>query len=109
MSRNLILAARLVAIFGTLFLASLALGVSGDGLAIGDLIVALIIQLMPALIVAAFLVLAWRYPFAGGMIFVLLGFVPFVFIAAPLADNLMLGLPFLIAGGLFVTGAMTKS
>jgi hypothetical protein len=108
MSSNLILAARLVAIFGILFLASFALDVFGSGLAIGDLIVALIIHLMPALIVAAFLGLAWRFPFAGGLIFVLFGIVPVVFIAAPFSDNLLLGMPFLVAGALFIGGAVTK-
>jgi hypothetical protein len=95
---------RLLAIFGILFLALFALDVFGAGYAPGELMVALLMHLLPNLALLAALLIAWRWRRAGGALFVLLGVVSIFFFRTyrdPITF-LIVSLPVLVVGGLFL-------
>lgn len=106
MADILILAARLVAIAGILFLSVFALDVFGTGAPWHEVALGLVIHLIPNLVLAGVLVLAWLRPVIGGGIYLALSVVPFVLLGNPAWVNAMLAGPFAVSGLLFVIGGL---
>jgi hypothetical protein len=64
---------RILGLVFAAFLSVFALDVFGEGYTFWRTIVALVMHLVPAMIVLAALAIAWRWPWAGGIVFVALG------------------------------------
>lgn len=94
--------ARVLAIAGILFISMFALDVFVPGEPWHRVAIALFMHLLPSFVLLAILVIAWRVEWLGGAIFVLAGLSPFALLSNPAWVNLMLGGPFLLAGGLFL-------
>ena len=58
-------------------------------------------HLIPSVVLALLLALAWRYEAAGGIIFITVSLIPFLLLNNPGWVNAMLGVPFLLTGILF--------
>ena len=94
--------ARVLAIVGILFISAFALDVFDPEMPWRTLAAALFMHLLPSLVLAAILLIAWQFAWIGGLLFLLTGLTPFVFLSNPAWVNLMLGGPFLLAGLLFL-------
>jgi hypothetical protein len=108
MHRILTIAARTVAILGIGFLSLFALDVFGTGAPPLEIAIGLVMHLMPNFILIAVLAVAWRWPLAGGIIYLGFAVVPFVLLSNPVWVNAILAGPFALAGALFVAAAMTR-
>lgn len=108
MHRILTIAARGVAILGIGILALFALDVFGTGAPPLEIALGLVIHLMPNFILVAVLAVAWRWPLAGGIIYLGFAVVPFVLLSNPVWVNAILAGPFALAGALFVAAALTR-
>jgi len=90
-------APRLLGIAFALFVSLFALDVFSEGLGIWGTVVALSIHLLPAFAVAIALVAAWRYEWAGGLLFPAVGVI-FLYIGrGTLAKVVFAGIPFATA------------
>lgn len=107
MSRVFIIAARVVAIMGIGFISLFALDVFEPGPALADIALALVMHLLPSFGLIAALVLAWRWPLAGGLAFLVIGALPFALLANSPSVNATLGGPFVLSGVLFIVGALS--
>jgi hypothetical protein len=96
-----------------------ALDSFGPGRTIWQQIGAFLIHLIPSYILIAFLIIAWKWEFIGGIIFMLLGIVlsPFVFIwnynmnhsfGMSLGIIASITIPFVIIGILFLVSHRTR-
>ncbi|MBI4920812.1 MAG: hypothetical protein HY834_03620 [Devosia nanyangense] len=106
MSRALIIAARLVAILGICFISLFALDVFGSGLSLAEFGVGLVMHLLPSFALIAVLVLAWRWPVAGGLVYLVIALLPFALLGNSFWVNVMLGAPFALAGLLFLAASL---
>ena len=104
---------RVLAILAILFVSLFALDAFQPGKPIVQQFVHFFIHLIPSFVLLAVLLLAWKQELAGGIIFALIGAVmsPFVFmhnyrmnnsIGMSLLIILMITIPFLVVGGLFI-------
>ena len=107
MSRALLIAAKVVALAGIALLSVFALDVFGSGEPLPTVVVALLMHLLPSFALLAVLAMAWRWPLAGGLLFLLAGAAVFLFLRNPFGVNLMLAGPLLLAGSLFIGGALS--
>jgi hypothetical protein len=107
MHNALTVVARLVAILGICFISLFALDVFGSGLPPAEIAIGLVMHLLPSLGLIVVLVLAWRWPLAGGLAYIAIASLPFVLLGNPFWVNFMLGIPFALAGALFVAAALT--
>lgn len=101
-SRLLYYAPRILGIGGILFISLFALDVFGQGYSVVDTIIGLTIHLIPSMILLGTLMIAWKYEFIGGMLFIALSAIPFMFLDNVLVANLALSVPFFLTGCLFV-------
>ncbi|MBK8082588.1 MAG: hypothetical protein IPK28_01475 [Devosia sp.] len=108
MSRALFIAARIVAIAGIGFLSVFALDVFGTGEPPLTVAMALFMHLLPNLLLVAMLAVAWRWPMVGGLLFLAASASIFIFLGNPFGVNLLLAGPLLLAGGLFIGGALSS-
>ena len=98
-------APRAVAVLGILFISSFALDVFVPGVALASILVALVIHLVPSIMLALLLALAWQFERIGGTAFILVSFLPFIFLSNPVWVNAILCAPFLLVGVLFLLHA----
>jgi hypothetical protein len=111
---------RIICILAILFVSLFAADAFASGLTIWQQLGGFLIQLIPSFILLAFLIVAWKWEFIGGIIFVVIGLVtsPLVFIlnhnrnqlsiGASLKNVLMITFPFIIVGVLFIISNSLK-
>jgi len=93
---------RLIAIAGIAFISMFALDVFEPGRSAGWIAVALVMHLIPSFVLAGILAVAWRLELVGGVLFLLVSAVPFVFLPNEIWVNAILAAPFAVTGGLFI-------
>lgn len=111
---------RIICILAILFVSLFAADAFASGLTIWQQLGGFMIQLIPSFILLAFLIVAWKWEFIGGIIFVVIGLVtsPLVFIlnhnrnqlsiGASLKNVLMITFPFIVVGVLFIISNSLK-
>jgi uncharacterized membrane protein len=108
-------APRILAIAAILFVSLFALDAFEPGKPFSEQLLAFLIHLVPSFVLLAILLLAWKRELVGGIIFALIGLVmsPWVFmhnyrmndsIWMSLLIILMITIPFVVVGGLFIWG-----
>ncbi|NDJ52542.1 MAG: hypothetical protein GYB68_05565 [Chloroflexi bacterium] len=97
-------APRILAILFALFLSLFALDVFGEFDTIGETLIALFMHLIPTFILLAAIVIAWRWPFAGGLLFLALGLISVVFFrtAQEFISFMLVSAPALLIGAMFL-------
>lgn len=104
---------RIICILAILFISIFAADAFEQGLS------AVLIHLIPSFVLLAFLIVAWKWEYIGGIIFILigLGFTPFVFmlnynrnhsIWLSLNTILVITFPFIVVGILFIVSHLLK-
>jgi len=110
---------RVICILAILFVSVFALDAFDPGLSIWKQLGAFFMHLIPSFILLAFLTIAWKWEFTGGIIFIIIGLVltPFIFtmnyrmnesIMMSLGIIMTLTIPFVIVGILFITSHQLK-
>jgi hypothetical protein len=111
---------RIICILAILFISLFAADAFASGLTIWQQLGGFLIHLIPSFILLAFLIVAWKWEFIGGIIFVVIGLVtsPLVFmlnhnrnqlsIGASLKNVLMITFPFIVVGVLFIISNSLK-
>ena len=105
---------RILCILAILFVSMFALDSFDPKLTIWQQIAGFLTHLIPSFILTLFLMIAWKWELAGGIIFALIGigFSPFIYIhnynmnhsvGMSLMVILMITFPFFVVGGLFIT------
>ncbi len=111
---------RILCILSILFVSMFALDSFEPGRTIWQQLGAFAIHLIPSFILLALLIVAWKWEYVGGIIFVLigLGFSPFIFshnyamnhsVWMSLSIILMITFPFVIVGVLFIVSHFLKN
>lgn len=106
-------APRILCILAILFISMFALDSFSPDKTIWQQLGAFFIHLIPSYILIALLIIAWKWEYIGGLIFIVigLGFSPFIFIHNYNINNsiwmslfiiLMITFPFIIVGVLFI-------
>ncbi len=104
---------RIIVILGILFVSLFAFDSFRSGNSIWQQLLEFLIHLIPSYILLIVLLIAWKYEFIGGIIFIIisLGFSPLIFthnfqmnhsISISLGIITMINFPFLLAGILFI-------
>ncbi len=110
---------RIICILAILFVSLFAADAFTPELTIWQQLGAFVIHLIPSFILLAFLIVAWKWEFIGGIIFIIigLGLSPFVFVHNyKMNDSIWMSLgiimaitiPFVIVGGLFIISHFKK-
>ena len=110
---------RIICILAILFISLFAADTFTPGLTIWQQLSAFITHLIPSFILLAILIVAWKWEFIGGIIFIIigLGLSPFVFVHNyKMNDSIWMSLgiimaitiPFVIVGGLFIISHFKK-
>ena len=101
---------RIIAILYIAFISIFAFDVFEEGYGFWGTTLALFMHLIPSFLLIACLILAWKRPAAGGAIFVVMGIVFTLFFRTyQRPENfLIVSLPLLIIGVLFVIDGMSK-
>jgi hypothetical protein len=110
---------RILCIVAILFVSLFALDAFAFGLTIWQQLAGFLKHLIPSYILLAFLVIAWKYEYIGGLIFAImgLGFSPFIFlhnyqmnhsVCMSLIIILMITFPFVVVGLLFILSHFMK-
>lgn len=102
MAKTVFWLARLIGIAAILFISMFALDVFEPDKPLSETAIALFIHLIPSYVLAAALAFAWRFEFAGGILFLLIGTLPYAFLRNPAWANAILSAPFLLTGLLFL-------
>jgi hypothetical protein len=92
----------------TMFLSAFALDAFAPGVPLIDQLVGFVIHLIPSLVLAMLIAVAWRVPVAGGLALILVSTAPFIGLSNPLWVNLILSLPVAATGCLFVASAVLR-
>jgi len=100
---------RVLGIFSILFISTFALDVFGEGISVAQALLGLAVHLVPSAILLVLLVIAWRAPKAGGILFILISFIPFWLLSNELWVNLILATPFFLTGALFLFSGWYRS
>ena len=108
MHRVLNISARIVAIAGIGFISLFALDVFSIDAPPMQIAFGLLIHLLPSVVLAAVLLLGWRWPLAGGALYLVAATLPALFLSNPLWVNAMLAAPFAVAGILFIAAALSR-
>ena len=101
--------ARLVALAAIAFISLFALDVLEPGAPPATVLIGLAVHLVPSAVLVAFLVVAWRWPLAGGVLFLAVSVLPVLILANTPAVNAILAMPFALAGLLFLACAFTAA
>ena len=110
---------RLLCILAILFISLFAADAFAPGLTIWQQLGAFFIHLIPSFILLVFLIVAWKWEFVGGLLFMVigLGLSPLVFrmnyqrthsIGVSLTIILMITIPFVVVGILFLVSHYLK-
>jgi len=97
-----------VAIGDAAFLSLFALDAFSPELPFGRQLLGFGMHLLPSLALVALAALSWRFPGLGGSLLVALALLPFAALSNPVGVNVMLALPVLLAGGLFLASAWLR-
>jgi len=111
---------RILCILAILFISMFAIDAFDPKYTIWQQIGGFLIHLIPSYILIALLIVAWKWEVVGGIIFMLigLGFTPFIFIHnyhmnhsiwLTLSIVLMINMPFVIVGVLFILSHYKKN
>ncbi|MFN8371633.1 MAG: hypothetical protein U0694_01975 [Anaerolineae bacterium] len=95
---------RLLALLFILFISMFALDVFGEYASITDTAIALFMHLIPSLLLAGALLLAWRWRVPGGLLFLALGLISVFYwhTGSDLLRFVMFSLPIIVVGALFI-------
>ncbi len=105
---------RIICILAILFISMFSLDAFAPGLTIWQQLGGFLIHNIPSFVLLAFLILAWKREFTGGMIFIVLGFIFSILvyfinhyrnhfsIGRSLIIVAIIGLPFVVVGILFI-------
>ena len=93
---------RIICILTILFISIFALDSFAPELTIWQQIGAFIIHLIPSFILLAFLIVAWKWEYIGGIIFLIIG------LGFSLINMLIITIPFIIVGVLFIVSHFLK-
>ncbi len=96
---------RVLALVFAGFLSLFALDVFGEGADLSHTVTALAMHLIPAAVVLAVLAVAWRWPKAGGVLFVLAGAAYSVTAGRHVSWIVVIGGPLVVVGALFFLSA----
>jgi hypothetical protein len=110
---------RILCVMAVTFISMFALDSFAPGFSIWQQLVAFAIHLIPSFILLAFLLVAWKWEFIGGIIFIMigLGFSPFIYthnyamnhsMWMSLGIVSMITFPFVIVGILFIVSHSLK-
>jgi hypothetical protein len=110
---------RIICILAILFVSLFAADAFAPGLTIWQQLGAFIIHLIPSFILLAFLIIAWKWEFIGGVIFTIigLGLSPIIFVKnykmnhsiwMSLVIILSITIPFVVVGILFIVSHRLK-
>ena len=110
---------RIICILAILFVSLFAADAFAPGLTIWQQIGAFFMHLIPSFILLAFLIVAWKWEYAGGIIFLIIGIglSPFVFMTnyyrnhsiwMSLGIILSITFPFVVVGILFIVSHFLK-
>jgi len=102
MKKNLYWAPRALGIAGIIFISLFALDVFQQGIPFSQILLAFSIHLIPSFLLLGVFLIAWKYELVGGIIFALISIIPFLLFNNPVQVNLILSIPFLITGILFI-------
>lgn len=100
---------RVLAIGFILFLAMFALDVFSEYTALGDILVALFMHLIPNFVLLVALLVAWRWKVSGGIVFLLCGLATiFAFNTTEhIISFLIITFPIFVIGALFIVDGLT--
>lgn len=112
-------APRILAILAILFISLFALDSFGEGMTIGQQIVAFLLHMIPSFILIILLVVAWKWELVGGLIYAGIGLIltPFIFIHNYRVNDslwisfvviLTITIPFILVGFLFIMSYRKK-
>ncbi len=104
---------RILSILAILFISLFALDSFAPELTFWQQLAAFAMHMIPSLVLVALLIVAWKYELAGGLLYILIGLAltPFIYthnfrmnqsVWISLQVVLMINLPFVLAGGLFL-------
>ena len=111
---------RIICILAILFVSMFALDAFAPGLTIWQQLGGFFMNLIPSFVLLAFLIVALKWEFIGGIIFILigLGLSPFIYqlnhnrnhfsVGACLGIVMMINLPFIVVGALFILSHYLK-
>lgn len=110
---------RIICILAILFISLFALDSFSPDLTIWQQIGAFLIHLIPSFVLLALLIVAWKWEYIGGIIFIIigLGMSPFIFnhnynmnhsVGMSLGIILMITFPFIVVGVLFIISYFMK-
>ncbi len=110
---------RIICILALLFVSMFSLDAFDPGLSIGKQILGFIMHQIPVFILLALLIVAWKWEYIGGLIFILLGVILSVLvfiwnyrmnhsIPMSLLVILMVTIPFVVVGILFIVSHNKK-
>lgn len=111
---------RVICIAAILFVSMFALDSFGPGLTIWQQIGGFLIHLIPSYVLIALLVVAWKWEYVGGLLYIVLGLIFSVFIfninfvrnqfsfGQSLFNALIIAFPFVVAGYLFIVSHNRK-
>ncbi len=110
---------RIICILAILFVSLFAADAFAPGITLWQQLGAFIIHLIPSFILLVFLIVAWKWEYIGGIIFIIigLGLSPFVFmhnykmnqsISMSLGIIMSITVPFVIVGILFIISHLLK-
>ena len=108
MSRILVIAGRIAALFAIAVPTSFALDILASGAPLPDMLVGLMIQLIPSIVLLTLFGMTWDAPVPGGIVFVLVSGIPLLFLPIPFPTNLVLALPLFVAGLLLLASGLVK-
>ena len=108
-------APRILSMIFVLFLMLFSLDVFESGASIGEIAIGLFVHNIPAFILAIVVAISWKYEIVGGVVFILAGIVYIVLVTMPGSSNgnrwipaLIIALPALVTGVLFITSWVKK-
>ncbi len=110
---------RILCILAILFISMFALDSFAPGQPVWQQIIGFLIHLIPSLILSAILIVAWKWEFTGGLIFILIGIIciPFIYshnysmnhsIWLSAGIVMIINFPFVLVGLLFLISHRMK-
>ena len=110
---------RIICILAILFVSIFAADAFAHELTIWQQLGAFVMHLIPSFILLAFLIVAWKWEYIGGIIFIVIGFGLSIFVftlnynrthsvGTSLGEILIITFPFVVVGALFVISHFMK-
>jgi hypothetical protein len=111
---------RIICILAILFVSMFAFDAFAPGLTLGQQLGAFFVHLITSFVLLAFLIVAWKWEYLGGIIFTLigLGLSPFIFLLNHIRNGMTVGnslivvliinIPFVLVGILFIVSHFLK-